>query len=131
MQSLHASAHILVKLQNPSKVLHMIYQRMFTICILNAYYSYRLFSIDNIIYNFSGCHEDMNCASETGTEASNVTECCARRNMRSFRNPIDGTCQRCPSTPGNVSTVIIFIYVLVDKCILSYVCIYVLFRDLW
>ena len=49
----------------------------------------------------------MNCASETGSEASNVTECCARRGMRSFRNPIDGTCQRCPpSTPGNTSTVI-------------------------
>ena len=77
----------------------------------------------------------MNCASETGSEASNVTECCARRGMRSFRNPIDGTCQRCPpSTPGNISTVIhmyIHTYV-VDKCIyLANIMCLPFFRDLW
>ena len=42
-----------------------------------------------------GCHEDMNCAAETGSPAKDVYECCARRNMRSYRNPLDGTCQNC------------------------------------
>ena len=61
------------------------------------------YSIHHHIFanHISGCHEDMNCASETGSEASDVTECCAQRGKRSFRNPNDGTCQLCP---GNVHT---------------------------
>lgn len=42
-----------------------------------------------------GCHEDKNCAAETGSEAANAHECCKQRNKRSYRNPYDGTCQRC------------------------------------
>ena len=50
--------------------------------------------------NISGCHVDPNCASETGTNATTLKECCSQPNRRSFRNPITGTCQLCP--PGNV-----------------------------
>ena len=48
---------------------------------------------------FIGCHEDMNCASETGSPATDATDCCKQRNKRSYRNPVDGTCQDCE---GNV-----------------------------
>ena len=48
---------------------------------------------------FIGCHEDMNCASETGSPATDATDCCKQRNKRSYRNPVDGTCQDCE---GNI-----------------------------
>ena len=37
----------------------------------------------------------MNCASETGIEARDASDCCRRPGRRSFRDPWDGTCHRC------------------------------------
>ena len=48
----------------------------------------------------------MNCASETGSEASNVNDCCSQRNKRSYRNPFDGTCELCPGTVCNAAAYI-------------------------